>query len=1264
MILVTRFSALGDIAMTVPALYDACLANPSEQFLMLTRKGPASLFLDPPANLEVEGIDLGLYKGAAGLWRLASEMVARGVTLYVDLHDVLRTKILRRFLQLRGVRCVTIRKGRAEKKRLVNHTSPLQPLTPGVERYRDTFRRAGLAMKERFQGYFTHGADPSLYSAATPPRRPGEKWIGVAPFARHQGKIYPVGMMETLLEQLTSRQDVKVFLFAGGPEEEAQAARWADKFPRLVSLAPLKLGFKGEMALMSECETVLSMDSANMHLASLAPARVVSVWGATHPYCGFMGWRQQPGDALQLDMECRPCSVYGNRPCHRGDYQCMRGITPGSILKKMALSLLLATGLMSVSPVTQAASRRSALSPWNSSVRTEAPWSADASLAIVERADRAYDAGEYAEAIALYRQAIPTRLPLSERAGYYFRLASSLARLGLMEEAEEAAAMIAPQENGEGPASFMEGYIAYRKRDFATAREAFSRAPEEYHPEIYIAQIELSEGNYRRAAELALPLLDERLPRQEEMEMLRVAGIASFRTGDLPEAAALLEKYMEQTGEPAEDVVYTLGDIEYRRGNTERARELLQTLASSEDPVAQGAQYTLGQIAASSDNSKEAALAFSQSARRNYDPNIGEKALYNYITSSTQGATVPFSSVASLYETYLKDYSNSDVEHNNQLNRRFAQEYYREHNYAQALACIDRIVGRDPEVSLERQKILYELGRQELIDRQYGEAVSHLRQGVGMRGPDKEIVAETELLLGDALYAQDDFWGASQAYSSAAASLKGANRTLALYNDAYALYNQDLFTKAAKRFEQAIKATPALDSRQLDDARLRLADCQFYNGKFGLALKGYSEMAASGNDYAAFRQAVAEGLTGSVERKITMLGNFSNRFPQSRWESDVLLELGNTYAGLDRTREAEETYSRLARLHPSSPQARKGTLARALALAKAGDSAGAAQAYRQVISTWPASEEAELANADMRRLAASEGTLPEYAAFLRGVKGGPKLDDDQIETLTFEAAESAYSDNISDIARLQAYLKNYPDGRYLAQALLDLAQAARESGNAPLAVEYADRIEASRPDAPQAVEALLLKGEVIEESLPARKGEALAAYRQLELRGGSLFFPESYSGIMRTTDDASERLKYARLVKSTGAQEADAIAEAELYEGIALLHQSAASRKEGIALLRKLAAQPETMPGARAAVELGEWFLDQGRTPEATEVLTAFTDAGTPQAYWLARGFIALSDAYRKSGQVSLAKEYLRSLKENYPGREPDIHKAIDARLK
>lgn len=340
-VLAMRFSALGDVAMTVPVIYSACRCYPDVHFTFVTRKSMTSIFLNEPENLTVIGVNLEDYKGVAGLWKLFGELRAsHSFDAMVDLHDVLRTKIFRLFCRVSGIPVSVLNKGRKGKKALTRRNGKvLLPLISTRARYRQAFHRLGLPVEPCFQGLYGKGrGDASLFAAITPPKRDGERWVGIAPFARHAGKIYPPELMEQVMNEILAQGNVKVFLFGGGEYESAILNGWALRnasSSSVVSLAGKRYGFPVELSLVSWLDVMVSMDSANMHLASLVRTPVVSVWGATHPYCGFTGWHQKEEDTVQLPMTCRPCSVFGNKPCFRGDYHCLRGISPNVILEKV-----------------------------------------------------------------------------------------------------------------------------------------------------------------------------------------------------------------------------------------------------------------------------------------------------------------------------------------------------------------------------------------------------------------------------------------------------------------------------------------------------------------------------------------------------------------------------------------------------------------------------------------------------------------------------------------------------------------------------------------------------------------------------------------------------------------------------------------------------------------------------------------------------------------------------------------------------------------
>lgn len=345
-VLLARFSAIGDVAMTVPVVYSACRCYPQTRFVMLTRESMVPIFSCAPPNLTVAGIDVhaDAYRGVAGMRRLAAEMRRQfSPDVFVDLHSVLRTRLLGFFLRLHGVRTARLDKARGKRRALTRPNNKLMlPLTGIRDRYALAFERAGMPLQECFDGLFggRSCAPVESFAAITGPKPAGERWIGIAPFAAHKGKIYPERQMEQVVAALAAEPDVRIFLLGGGGHEAETLAAWADSIGHNVHcLAGKRYGFAAELALFNHLDCMLSMDSGNMHLAAIAGAPAVSVWGATHPYCGFTGWRQTEADMVQLPVPCRPCSVFGDKPCARGDYMCLRAIRPESITARVLQKL-------------------------------------------------------------------------------------------------------------------------------------------------------------------------------------------------------------------------------------------------------------------------------------------------------------------------------------------------------------------------------------------------------------------------------------------------------------------------------------------------------------------------------------------------------------------------------------------------------------------------------------------------------------------------------------------------------------------------------------------------------------------------------------------------------------------------------------------------------------------------------------------------------------------------------------------------------------
>lgn len=900
------------------------------------------------------------------------------------------------------------------------------------------------------------------------------------------------------------------------------------------------------------------------------------------------------------------------------------------------------------------------------------PASPQALPARLAAADYFFFAHHFSNALAAYLDIDFSRIPPADRPLYEYRKALSMTRSGLYDEAAPILSELRDNRHFNLAADYYLAYIDYVKGDYKAAYDGFASVssritganPEGIEPEYYMVQMDYARGRFDDVIKAGNTLI-QRHPIAELLpEMERIVGLSYFKTGNYSEAARLLERYLSHDDiSPSPDAIYALGVIDYDNGRLQQASEKFSRLTDLGNELAQSTCLYLGQIALTENDATGAAIYFEKASKMNWDPDVTEAALFNYLAARTHGGNIPFSSSIPLLSDFLSQYPSS--KYAPQVEKYLATAYYNEKDYARALESIRRIPRPNAEDLEVKQKILYELGMEAMANNRPAKAREYLAEAAGISG-DPAVRAQAGLWLGDACYALGRYGDAQEAYQTYLRSDPcGDNTTLARYNLGYALLMQDKYDAAGEAFAGALKADPMLPEKMQFDALIRLADTQYYTGKYQIAEKNYTTAIENNSpdaDYAWFRRAVMIGLAGDNDRKISELSAMSSKFPGSKWLPNALLEKGQTFAALGNTDKAVGAFEELRKSHNNSGEARKGMLSLAISYMKEGEERKGETTYREIISTWPTSEEAVMANDDLRRYYSSHGGLQEYAAFLKGVPNAPQIDPSEMEKLAFEGAETAFSENGANLTLLEQYIADYPNGRYLSRALLDIASGKYETDKPDDALSALNRLLEARSNSPEAADALLLKGEILERKGISFRREAAEVYRRLEQQGGNDYLAEAFAGIMRTTDNDEERVKYARLVKNSGRLSADMVEEAEFYEASALLES--ADKDSAISMLSSLASNPKSLSGAKAAVTLGQYYLDNNRPDEAEKILSGFTDAGSPHEYWLARGFIALADVYHTRGKDYLAVEYLRSLQDNYPGKELDIRDMITSRLK
>ena len=319
--------------MTVPVIDMVARGNSALRITVMTSERCVPFFAWMPENVTVKGYNLKSYPGVGGLNRLYKDISQEQFDAVLDLHDVLRTKYLRLRFSMAGVKTYVIDKGRRSKKRLLGHGLDGKHLTPTANRYKKVFVDAGItSFCSKFKPVPEKQEQAGFIKEKGILKGDGERWVGIAPFAAHDGKVYPLDKMLCVAKCL-SADGVKVFLFGAGKNETDILTQWTGG--NIIMASRYATSLREEIVLISLLDCMVSMDSANMHIASLAGTPVVSLWGATHPKAGFMGWGQDEANAVSLPLECRPCSVYGNKPCKFNDYRCLQGISPEQVTKKV-----------------------------------------------------------------------------------------------------------------------------------------------------------------------------------------------------------------------------------------------------------------------------------------------------------------------------------------------------------------------------------------------------------------------------------------------------------------------------------------------------------------------------------------------------------------------------------------------------------------------------------------------------------------------------------------------------------------------------------------------------------------------------------------------------------------------------------------------------------------------------------------------------------------------------------------------------------------
>lgn len=877
--------------------------------------------------------------------------------------------------------------------------------------------------------------------------------------------------------------------------------------------------------------------------------------------------------------------------------------------------------------------------------------------------------GQWEKAYGIYSDVARASLPPREGALLAYRSAYCLLQMERLPQASALFGSIAGDRELGDAARFFQAYILYAQGDYPAAIPAMEKVSSPQPPcdmaDFYLAQMLYAKGDYGRALASASRVIAMKdVPRDFSLEALRIAGECNFRLGNEAEAQKQLRRYADSVSAPLPSALYILGLFAYESGDYAEAVTLFTPATEGGDAMAQSALLYVGQCRLSDGDFDAAIMAFDKALNMDFDPEVQEAAYYNYAVASLKGGKVPFGNAVAIFESFLRKYP--DSRRAPQAQQYIIAEYFNRRDYAAALASIKAMPRPTAQTEEARQRALYMLGAQRLASANVAEAITCLKEAASLSRLNAEVARQASLLLGEAYYADADF-------SASAATLKryvdsapkaDANLPLALFDLGYAYVALGEFDKADQAFSRFVSlASGKFDSRILADAYTRLGDCGYARSRFAEAA-GHYDRAISLNpaagDYPMLQKALMEGYSRNYASKVAVLCQLRSDYPSSPLLPRAILELAQSKVQMGDDSGAVAEYRSLVCRFPASVQAREGMLQMALALSNAGKRAEAKDVYKQVVTSYPRSEESAQAVEALKRMCAADGTVDELRSFLASAAGAPAFEASEADELTFEAAEQLFLSD-GDASTLKRYIDEYPSGASRPQALAYLLESASDPDEK---YRYGCMLAGDYPADSRAPLAFAAKAQA--EMDMGKVNLALHTWQQLaQCAATPSLLAQAHLGIAR----CGVLTQSYDLVAASApvAKEADALTREERVEAAYLYGVSLAKLgrpSEAAEQWTDAARHPALYHGMAAAVALASQALECDDLDGAEQLARAAADADTPHSYWVAKAFIVLSDVYKAKGDDFKALQYVKSLRDNYPGSEPDIISDINSRLK
>lgn len=799
-------------------------------------------------------------------------------------------------------------------------------------------------------------------------------------------------------------------------------------------------------------------------------------------------------------------------------------------------------------------------------------------------------------------------------------------------------------------------YIEYTRGNYQSARRGFEKLmkSDAYRAvaPFYLLQLEFRDGNYTTVVEQGAELMKSASP-SHQRDLNRMISESWFHLNDYNRALYYIRAYGEMTERVTREDAYIEGFSLYRLARYDEAVESLRKACGADDALTQNAAYHLADCYLRQGKKQEAMQSFAMATNRESGEEIAEDALYNNAKLQYELGGGYFGEAINLLSRYLKEYPES--ERREEVQTLLAAAYYNSDDYDSAYDAIKSLESPDADMRAALQKITYFRALLRFDEGELKSAAANLKESRDI-AVSARYSSLADFWLGEIALIEGNYSSAKSLFNRFLQRAPKGEREYALahYNLGYAEFSTKSMESAERNFDRFLKLYTVEDIYRAD-AQNRRADALYTLRRFECALDCYKDAARSSTSpryYAEYRQALTLGVLERVDEKISLLKRIvaSDR---GDYVADASYELGRTYVQRGDYALGAKCLESFVQRYPNSPHYTVALSDLGLVHANLGNEHRSLEYYRRVVKAAPRSAEARDAVAGIRDIYMSRGDMEGYFEYAEESGIEADLTERSRDSLSFASARMLYAERrLSDAARsLRSYVKSFPSGGYLAEALYYLSDCYREEGNTKEEITTLESL-ANMGRTEYEVDTWQRLSELYFDS--ERYVASARAYRKLyEIQSSEESRRDALDGYLEAALKSGNRdviIEVADLMESSGVAR-----EKSLRRALFAKAKLAATMQEALKIYERLSSEVKSEIGAESMYRVIESHYKSKRMAEAEELIYRFAEMPSPRNNWLARAFILLGDIYLSRGDTFQARATYQSVVDGYSAKDDGI---------